>query len=755
MLASGNLDDLGGDRVETLHEEQLHAIEDNLDDIFGASDGLNFDNILLLNGLDGIFGLSQVREGSLELLVGEVSLDFDVSSLGLASLGDSVDLFGLDVGFLVLLVELLEKFVGGLGGGVELGVLFLEDDLHRLDILSGLSELVEASVNVLLFPINGLILGGVKLMIGLDEGEIGLGGDVHVATHLLEVLRADLIDHLVDLAHMDSQLLFHFRFRVNLDLRQELGRDRDEGLLGPGQEPIDGAAREHGGELLGTLSELGIDGGEGENHVEVVLDTVEEVLPEDSGRGVFTLLAHFLHVDGLALDGDEILVFLTEQTWDFTGGEHRVDSFKEGLRLHLGVGHQEADRATLRAGLLVKLFDIVEEGAQVIGLGEGDLEHEVTADGRGKSRERGLTRTTDTDEHSATSSGVDRAGESKQVVHGVVEDNEGHLLGRVLLVVDVELLNGNSLHVLVAGAGFVNEGSLFNDFTILVGDIFSHEVGELELSEDLRLLEVVELSELVLSGSVEDVLEGLLVRGADQLVNKRALALVAPQADHEQARILNILSVEATVDDLLVTLSDAGHTTEDSSELTNGEDVMELGGGGEQLARGGLPKLDGGLDDGLNHADDFLSVLLLGEKLGEDTTVDTLNGLGAGRRNVDGEEQPLDTVGHIVATVGGVVHGSKELQARDHLRVASLFLVEEVEAAEVDELTSDLKGNLIIPLVDLRHAEVIKEDDELLVLEGTVVLRVLLLDFGLDGLLEVVGEGVEREVNSLERVVLL
>jgi len=96
------------------------------------------------------------------------------------------------------------------------------------------------------------------------------------------------------------------------------------------------------------------------------------------------------------------------------------------------------------------------------------------------------------------------------------------------------------------------------------------------------------------------------------------------------------------------------------------------------------------------------------------------------------EEQSLDTVGHIVATVGRVVHGSKELKTLDHLGVASLFLVKEVETAEVNELTDDFKSNLIQPLVDLRHGEVIKEDYKFLVLEGTIVFGVLLLDFGLD-----------------------
>lgn len=386
----------------------------------------------------------------MQFLVGNISLDLDAGSLDLTSLGDGIDFLSLNVGSLVLLIKLLEEFVGGLSGGVELGILLLEDNLHSFDILSGVSEFVKTFANVLFFPIDGLILGGVKLMIGLDEGEVRLGGDVHVTTHLLEVLTADFIDHLMDLTHVDGKLLFGGSGGVDLDLGQELLRHRDERFFGPWEEPIDGAAREHGGELLSSLSELGIDRGESEDHVEVILHTVEEVLPQDRGRRVFTLLADFLHVDVLALDRDQILVFLAEETWDLTGSKHRVDGFEESLGFDLSVSHQEADRAALGAGNVVEGFDIIEQCGQAIGLGQRNLEELMTADVRGESGKRGLTRATNTDEHSATGRGVHRAGKSEQMGESVIENDEGHLLGRVLLVELIELDIDNVLDMIVA-----------------------------------------------------------------------------------------------------------------------------------------------------------------------------------------------------------------------------------------------------------------------------------------------------------------
>jgi hypothetical protein len=101
-----------------------------------------------------------------------------------------------------------------------------------------------------------------------------------------------------------------------------------------------------------------------------------------------------------------------------------------------------------------------------------------------------------------------------------------------------------------------------------------------------------------------------------------------------------------------------------------------------------------------------------------------------------------------------VVHCSQELEARDPLGITSLFLVKEVESTEINQLTGDFKSDLILPLIDLRHGEVIEEDNQFFILEGTIVLCVLLLYFRVNRFLEVVRQSVEREVNSLERIFL-
>lgn len=52
----------------------------------------------------------------------------------------------------------------------------------------------------------------------------------------------------------------------------------------------------------------------------------------------------------------------------------------------------------------------------------------MATDGGGKSGQGGLSRTTNTDEHSATGISVDGTGETEQMREGIVEDDEGHLL---------------------------------------------------------------------------------------------------------------------------------------------------------------------------------------------------------------------------------------------------------------------------------------------------------------------------------------
>ena len=137
------------------------------------------------------------------------------------------------------------------------------------------------------------------------------------------------------------------------------------------------------------------------------------------------------------------------------------------------------------------------------------------------------------------------------------------------------------LDELVARTSLVDERGLLFELALGVHDIRSHEVSELELSEEFRVFEAKQILELFFGNSIKDIFERLLVSVADQLIDEGALSLVAPQANEEQLGVLHLLDIGAVLDDLvLVRLGYTGHTTEDTGKLADSEDVMEFGGGG-------------------------------------------------------------------------------------------------------------------------------------------------------------------------------
>ena len=162
--------------------------------------------------------------------------------------------------------------------------------------------------------------------------------------------------------------------------------------------------------------------------MEIILNTVDEVLPQEQLSGILTLLASFFHVDVLHLKRNQISVFLYEKAGDFTGCQHRVDSFEEGLILDLGIGENEGDCATSGTSNVVKLLDILFELSITELFVKSDLEESLSADEGGKLGQGLLTGTTHTDKECITTSSVDNTGNLEQVEESIVENDKGHLL---------------------------------------------------------------------------------------------------------------------------------------------------------------------------------------------------------------------------------------------------------------------------------------------------------------------------------------
>jgi len=348
---------------------------------------------------------------------------------------------------------------------------------------------------------------------------------------------------------------------------------------------------------LSSISELGANGGEGKDHVEAILHTVQEVVPELGGRRILTLGADVLHPDVLALKGNDVLVFFGNQTRDFTSGEHGVDGFEEGLLLNLGIGHDEGNLLTLWASKLIKLTDVILKVTIVVSLRQGDLEEDILANESSKLGKRLLSRTTDTNKQGVTTGHVDDTGKSEKMTKSVVEENKVHLLGRVLLVVEDELLFSLGADAVKVGTRLVNERSFLNEFIVLVIDVITLEDCESIVGDQLLVIKVETVTEDILGHAIEVVHECFLVCQVSELIVEDTLTLVAPQSDKEKLGLDFFLDVEAVLDDLELRLqANTTDTLEYTRELANGEGIVELGGRRQELLADLCPDFNGTLN---------------------------------------------------------------------------------------------------------------------------------------------------------------
>lgn len=239
MLGSGKFDLSGGDGHKFTHKQNIDSVENDSHNVLGLPDLLQLSNIGLFNRSDSTFSLLQIRQGHLEISVSLSSFNLNLIGLLLTSDRHTVDLLRFHVGVLVLNLQFFEQLVRRLGGFFKFHIFDLKHILELVDISRSFGQLVQTLRNVLLFQIDRVVLLAVKLLVRRDEGEVRFGGDVDVASHLLEVGVAHAVDQLMHNTHMVHQLDLNLRLAIDVDLGKELGRDGDERLLGPGQEPID------------------------------------------------------------------------------------------------------------------------------------------------------------------------------------------------------------------------------------------------------------------------------------------------------------------------------------------------------------------------------------------------------------------------------------------------------------------------------------------------------------------------------------
>lgn len=235
---------LGRDLGQWHHEKNVHGIQDHSANSGWSSDTLKLDNILLVNRVDGTLSSSQVRQGSLQLLLSLLSLDVNEVGLLDTSILDNSDLVSLCLGFLVLNLEFFKKLVGDLSSLLQFDFFFLQVNLKSIDSLGSVSQLLKSLDDVLLVDINEVVLVSVDILVEVDEGQVTLWSNVDVSSHSLEVKSAHFVHDVVDLTHVCLEFSLDGRLAVNLEVVEELARHRDKSFLGPWEEPIDDALGE-------------------------------------------------------------------------------------------------------------------------------------------------------------------------------------------------------------------------------------------------------------------------------------------------------------------------------------------------------------------------------------------------------------------------------------------------------------------------------------------------------------------------------
>ena len=543
-------------------------------------------------------------------------------------------------------------------------------------------------------------------------------------------------------AHVLDELLLGLRRRLDLVLAQEALAHVDERLLGPGQEPVDGRAGDEARELARALRELGVHGAHAEHEVQVVAAAVDEELLEVVRR--VRLARPLLEEGRLQVRRHAHHLVLGEKARDLASHEDRVEELEEVLVLDLVVREEEGHGLAQVAGLVVDLLEVVLERVNAVGLGQRDLEEEAARDVRGEARQALLAGAADADEQRAAARHLDDARDADHVAQRVLEEHELELAARLLLV----LLEHEHLRaladVLERAAGLVDLRRELDEHVVVVEDVLAEEVDV----EDLLLGRGVQRGA---EGALDDVLEAVgepeLVRVARELVLEDAAALVLPEAQQREV-VVRRGHLRAAV--LHRVLGRQQHALEDARELAHVEGVVELGRRRKHLGLDAAPELDRRGRELGHDAEAVLAELVRGEAAAQHLAVEVVDGLDGRQHEVEGEELALEAVRDVVAAAARVRHAGHELQVLADLEVAALVLVEEVDAALVDELAHDLVRRLVAPGVHGRHADVVDEDGHLLVVRRAEGLAAALVEVRLDRLLEHARLGGAREVDALE-----
>ena len=690
--------------------QQQHGVEDALDQVRRVLHRLELRDALLVDGVERFQRLVHGGLRQLEILLSLDLLGVNLVSLGHHALDDDRDARLLLLGHRGGRGDFLEELLRHLLRLLQVHVLLLELNLHRAHVLLGGEQLGQTAVDLVRQHVHLRQLGLVQLAVPGQVREVRLGSDVDVSPELFKVLLASRGHRDVHVAHVLLELGLVVVVARHVEVTDELGGHRDEGVLGPREEPVDGAPVDETREISSSSREFVANRGEAEARVEVVphptQEELVEVLPRVGHVGALTL-GHGSHV----VD-DHVELVLGEETRHLASHQNLVDELEEGFLLDLGVGEDERNLLALQTRHLVQRLEILEQRALVVLLRDCNLERERSDDVRGQSGQRLLTRASHAHQQRATSVHAQKPRDAHHVRQRVREQHQVELdrLGR--LVERGHLTIREVLHHLKVNRGLVKTRVGFEDVARLIVD----DGGSQKVHKVHALLNLLRdlLAERVADDLLDQRVGPVLVVVRRELVHKDALALVPPERHQVPLGGLDVTPKRRVLHAALepVALGE-DQALEHLAELAHVEQVVELGGGWEHLGLDLVPEVDGDRHQLFGGGDDVGGEHVRREASGDELAEDVVDGRHGREGHVEDAEVPLQTVGNIVLPAARRVH-RREVDAIDnHLHVSDGFL-QGVHAALFQELPDNLVGHLVTPVVHLRHGDVVDEHDELL-----------------------------------------
>eukprot|EP00982_Pelagococcus_subviridis_P004764 29337-Pelagococcus_subviridis.AAC.9 len=493
-----------------------------------------------------------------------------------------------------------------------------------------------------------------------------------------------LVHHLTNLDARVARLFF-----FHLDVFEKLRRDRLQRVGRPLAEPVDRAAVDERRELPKALAERVADGGHAQHHVQVRAALLHEILEKLRHRAVgrARLLRpdrdHVAHLRGLVL---------REQVGHLAGVQNVVDVLQETFELDLRVVEQKHRGFPLPARFPEHALQVFVPLEHAVRLRDGDAVHRVLGHVRRDPRQRLPSGPADADEERVPEVLTNDARDPADVLGGVEKEDQVHSRLGLLVVIHQLLLDdgeeiGNVEHLRVG--------------LVALDEVREHELAEFDDVDNAVIVRVevrehlVELQPAVLVDHLANEIEKpqpVLV--VHEPVVKHAQILVRPQPDELR--------------DVLRRRAHHGHALPHLGYVAHVVRVVRLGRRRQKLSLDRVVNLQRRLDERRRLPHD------LGRELRAVSPPLHDRGVHARERRVVEiahgyrVEVAKQTRGDRVPPAAGRTHRRGELNVHElaHDELASV-----VPPAVIHELPQEFYRRLRAVLLELRHVQVVDEDD--------------------------------------------